>query len=111
VACSEPLELSTRTGAGDVLVVAPSGELDLRSVDALADVLRDAHDRGQPVELDLSALSFMDSTGLSLLIETAQDAKAHGWPLRIRDPSEPVAHVIEMTRTREALGLGDPEER
>jgi anti-anti-sigma factor len=98
-------DITTRRLAGDVLAVVPSGELDLGSVGPLTDLLRDARARDQGVQLDLSKITFMDSTGLSLLIEVAQHARSNGWQLRMVDPSAPVARVIAMTRTQEALGI------
>jgi anti-sigma B factor antagonist len=99
------LEISTHVLADDLLAVVPSGELDLGSVGQLADALREAARRQLDVRLDLGELTFMDSTGLALLIELAQDAKADGWNLRMVDPSPAVARVIAMTRTETALGL------
>lgn len=91
--------------ADDTLAVVPTGELDLGSVGQLADALREAQARELDVRLDLGELTFMDSTGLALLIEVAEEARANGWNLRIADPSPPVARVIAMTRTESALGL------
>jgi anti-sigma B factor antagonist len=99
------LEISTHVLADDLLAVVPSGELDLASVGQLADVLREAEQRQLDVQLDLGELTFMDSTGLALLIELAQDARANGWNLRMTDPSPAVARVVAMTRTESALGL------
>jgi anti-sigma B factor antagonist len=101
----QQFEINTRALGDDVLAVAPSGELDLGTVGPLSEVLRTAQGRGQAVHLDLSELTFMDSTGLALLIEVAQDAKSNGWMLRMTDPSPPVARVIAMTRTQAVLGL------
>jgi anti-sigma B factor antagonist len=97
-------EITTRTLDG-TLTVAPSGELDLASAGRLFALLREAQGRGEAVDLDLGQLTFMDSTGLALLIEASCDAQADGWALRIHNPSPPVARVIEMTRTQTVLGL------
>jgi anti-anti-sigma factor len=101
----DQFDIDTRALPDDVLAVTPSGELDLGTVGPLADILHAAHGRGQDVHLDLSALTFIDSTGLSLLIEIAQAAETNGWHLRMVDPSPAVARVVAMTRTESVLGL------
>jgi anti-anti-sigma factor len=59
-------------GDGSVPVIALKGELDLSNVDAVrATVERVVHDGPSRVIFDLSSLTFMDSSGLSILAETA----------------------------------------
>lgn len=82
-------------GTGE-LVIALAGELDLASIAALeGDV--DALLRGspQPARFDLGELSFMDSSGLTLLLRLAN----HFQPATLHDVS-PL-----LRRTIEALGL------
>jgi anti-anti-sigma factor len=47
--------------------------------------------------LDLSAVEFVDSTGLVLLMESTRD---RGVVLR-REVSEPVARLLEVTKTEQ----------
>jgi anti-sigma B factor antagonist len=104
-----PFDITTSTLAGNVLAVRPSGELDLATAPRLFDVLHDARKQQRSVELDLSALTFMDSTGLSGLLEASRAAKADGWNLRIVRPSQPVSRVIEMTGLQGIITIdGDP---
>src|SRR3954452_15292259 len=60
----------TRRRAGDACIVAPAGEIDLATIDALAAELQDARGEADVVYLDLREVSFMDSAGLRLVIET-----------------------------------------
>lgn len=101
--------ISSRALPDGGLLLAPSGELDLGTVDQLARALADAGRERRAVELDLGALGFIDSTGLALLIETAASARADGWPLRLVDPSPAVARIVELTQTHSALGLDAAE--
>jgi STAS domain-containing protein len=48
------------------------GDLDLGAVKAFERALRPAIEHGGPVTMDASELGFMDSTGVRLLIHTAQ---------------------------------------
>ena len=55
------------------------------------------------VVLDLSALSFIDSVGMSVVIRFAQDLQARVIPLRII-PAPPAVHrVFELTGVADAL--------
>ena len=59
-----------RRALGDAAVVAVEGELDLFTAPHLREEVRDAIKKDGPtLVLDLSELSFMDSSGLSVLIE------------------------------------------
>ncbi len=69
----------------DAVTLAVCGEIDLQSVPALNDELDDAERSGAPrVVLDLARLSFMDSTGLRLLMDAQARADSHGRQLVLR---------------------------
>ncbi|GAA2779413.1 STAS domain-containing protein [Nonomuraea dietziae] len=83
-----------RHAMGDAVVVAVEGELDLFTAPFLRDEVRDAIKQdGARLVLDLQALSFMDSSGLSVLIEgpggwPRAKAAASRWPRpRLRSPA------------------------
>ena len=61
------------------------GELDLASTRVLEDRLTSLRAKRRAVQLDLSKLQFIDSTGLRLLIRAFADARTDGWQLEI-DP-------------------------
>lgn len=74
------------------------GELDLAVVPALATRLAELKGEQRVVELDLSKLSFMDSTGLGTVITAALDARRDGWPLLIqRTLARPVERIVEIS--------------
>jgi anti-anti-sigma factor len=77
-----------------------SGELDLLTVPQLRDVLRDLSDLERDVVLDVAGVSFVDSSGLGLLIAMARATKARGPSLILRSPSPAV---------RRLLGIAIPE--
>ena len=52
------------------------GELDLSNAHELQAQLRDASSHPDGVELDLSRLSFMDSSGLKVILRLAKDEEA-----------------------------------
>jgi anti-anti-sigma factor len=62
----------TRRPSGDAVVVAPVGEIDLATVDALEQALAAARAESERVVLDLRGVTFIDSAGLRLVLETSQ---------------------------------------
>ena len=72
------------------------GDLDLSAVKAFEQGLRAAVDRGGPVTLDVTELAFMDSTGVRLLIHTAQRLEGRGC-LIVHGANDTVRRVIDLT--------------
>jgi anti-anti-sigma factor len=82
------------------------GELDLASADALEQALDAALADGErPVVVDMTALSFIDSTGIALLIATLSRPEA-GPRLRFVPSREPaVIRVLALTGVDRRLPL------
>jgi anti-anti-sigma factor len=73
------------------------GELDLATAPILEQRIEEKRAAGRAVRLDLSALCFMDSTGIQLLVKVVGEARANGWRLEIYpDLSPAVARVIQL---------------
>jgi anti-sigma B factor antagonist len=75
--------------------VEPRGELDLATADALADALADLEGARQ-VSLDLRGLSFIDSTGLRLLVSLGHRAARDGFELSLVAPEPPADRPIQL---------------
>jgi len=98
--------------AGDVHVLALSGELDLAGAPALARRIDAARTDGVlRVLVDLSRVQFCDSTGLRALVGAARELRIVGGRLGVACPGDgPVARLIDLTGTRELLAVDpDPE--
>ncbi len=72
------------------------GDLDLSAVKAFEQSLRAAIDHGGPITLDATELTFMDSTGVRLLIHTAQRLEGRGC-LIVHGANAAVRRVIDLT--------------
>ena len=68
--------LSTRDSLPDLHVVALHGELDVATVDGLTDALVGI--AGSTLVVDLSDLTFMDSSGIAALVRAGSRIKADG---------------------------------
>ena len=81
-----------RDDGGGVLVLV--GELDSYTAPMLSDRL--AAEDG-PAVLDVSDVSFIDSSGLRVLVEVHQARTDEGSSLRLRAPSASVQHLLEIS--------------
>ena len=77
--------------------VSVCGELDMASVEPLRGALNDVVGGDGVIIFDLSGVTFMDSTGLRLLLDVKRQMDDGGGAVFIRDASEPVERVLEMT--------------
>lgn len=91
------LDLSTRA-LGERAVVAVSGEVDLETASQLGDHALDALREVSPhVVLDLSEVSFMDSTGLKVLLTISRRAELAGGSFVVAGPTRPVRKILSLT--------------
>lgn len=87
------------------VVVRAVGEVDLATVAVLEEPLNELRASGfATIEVDLRAVTFLDSTGLRLLVRWRRRAQAEAFDLQIAvDPDGPVARVIELTGLQDLL--------
>jgi anti-anti-sigma factor len=90
----------TRWRAGEAVVVAPEGEIDLATVDALQAELDIARGEAVRVVLDLRAVAFIDSAGVRLVLEANRELKAAGGDFAVVRGSTAVRRVFAL------VGLG-----
>jgi anti-anti-sigma factor len=98
---STPFEIDT-TSEADAGRLTLSGELDLATVPRVQQAVDAALARGaRTLVVDLSALSFIDSSGLRLFVVLHQRSVAEGWRLSLIRPQERAMTVFRVS------GLGD----
>jgi anti-anti-sigma factor len=77
--------------------VALRGDLDMHGVTVVQEALDELYAAGwQRIVLDLRELTFLDSTGLSLLLEAERAARRSGRAFAIVDGSPAVARLLEL---------------
>ena len=103
----EILEVRTEDRNG-LVHVALVGELDLSTVAKVQEELRRV-EAGAPATLvmDLSKLTFLDSTGLRCIITADERAREEGRRVVIVRGPDPVQRVFAITRLEERLEMVD----
>jgi anti-anti-sigma factor len=99
------------TDDGDRSVLALAGELD---IDSVGNVRDQAHDRlgggkYRALTLDLAGLTFLDSSGLGLLLEVRRLALSSDVAFEIVNVPAGPARVIAIAGLTETFGLADPD--
>jgi anti-anti-sigma factor len=90
----------------DEVRVRPVGSLDLATVKVLEDQLVELREAGfRRFVLDLAELSFMDSTGLRLILRWDAEARGDGFDLGLIAGPPPVQRVFELTGTLDRLSF------
>lgn len=86
---------------GDAARVAPSGELDVATVEIIDRRIEEALAGGvRRLVLDLSGLTFMASSGLRLVLRLAEQSdRENGFDLGVVRGPRQVHRVFELTRT------------
>jgi anti-anti-sigma factor len=90
--------------------IRASGELDRNSAGRLSSALDEARADGLTTLLDLSAVSFIDSAGLRVLLRSARAVDAYNWAWFIVRASRAVWRLVEVSGTTSQLPLVAPAE-
>jgi anti-sigma B factor antagonist len=91
------LSLTTKR-SGSRAVVHVKGDLDAFSAPSLeAEVAHLVAGNTRDVVFDLSATGFLDSSGLRALLVAERSVLDTGGTITLRDPSEPVQRLLEIT--------------
>ena len=81
-----------------------TGELDAATGPRLLTSLRRAGDVASRVCLDLGGVTFIDCSGLSVLLTALQEAQRDGWELELGQPvSRPVRRMLQMAGVNRRL--------
>ncbi|MGY6501447.1 MAG: STAS domain-containing protein [Acidimicrobiales bacterium] len=79
------------------------GEVDMATASEFERCLSDASAGGPPLAIDLSRVTFMDSSGLTVLVRTAERFGFAPGTIQLLEPSDPVRQVLEVTGVGELL--------
>ena len=86
-------------------VVHLNGEIDMEVSDKARNTILPLIEAGHEVHLNLSNVQYMDSSGISVLIESHQKALEKNTKVIIKDVSKSVLKVIMMAKLEQILNL------
>ena len=90
---------------GNVATVYLDGEIDMDVTEKAKEVILPLVEAGKEVHLNLKDVSYMDSSGISVLIESHQKALEKNTKVIIKDVSKSVLKVIMMAKLEQILNL------
>ena len=92
---------------GAAMIVSFSGEIDLDHSRAARDILIGCIKNGKPILVDLSDVSYIDSSGIASLVETLQTAKKKSTTLTLVSVSEACMRVLKLARLDTVFTIAD----
>ena len=93
------------TEDGSIATIHLDGEIDMDVTEKAKEVIFPHIEAGKEVHLNLSNVQYMDSSGISVLIESHQKALEKGTKLIVKDVSKSVLKVIMMAKLEQILNL------
>ena len=93
------------TEEGNIATVHLDGEIDMDVTEKAKEVIFPHIEAGKEVHLNLSNVQYMDSSGISVLIESHQKAMELGTKVILKEISKSVLKVIMMAKLEQILNL------
>ena len=93
------------TEDGNISTVFLNGEIDMDVTETAKEVILPLVEAKKEVHLNLKDVQYMDSSGISVLIESHQKALEKNNKVIIKDVSKSVLKVIMMAKLEQILNL------
>jgi anti-anti-sigma factor len=93
---ASPFSCNVLEPDGEIWVTV-AGEVDLDTAPRLGECLAEASQRGKPVFVDLTSVSFIDGRGFRVLSQAAQAAATTGLSLTVATRSALVGRILNTT--------------
>ena len=90
---------------GNVSTVFLNGEIDMDVTEKAKEAILPLVESGKEVHLNLKDVSYMDSSGISVLIESHQKALEKNKKVVVKEVSKSVLKVIMMAKLEQILNL------
>ena len=83
---------------GNISTVHLDGEIDMEVADKARQTILPLIKEGKIIQVNLSKVEYMDSSGISVLIESKQLAEKNSAKFELTEVSKPVEKVLSMAR-------------
>ena len=92
---------------GDKIIVYLDGEIDLDKTDAARQSVMDSLEKSNKIFVNLNAVQYIDSSGVSVLIEAHQKANEMEKEFYLQSPSDAVMSVLKMAKLDVFFNISD----
>ncbi|GAB4341434.1 MAG: STAS domain-containing protein [Candidatus Abyssubacteria bacterium] len=93
---------------GDATVIRVSGDVDLDTSPKLRKALIDAvNKKHSPIVVDLSDVTYIDSSGVATLVESLQLSSKYGGTFRLVGLNDHVSEVFKLARLQRVFMIYD----
>ncbi|MDB9718406.1 STAS domain-containing protein [Candidatus Pelagibacter sp.] len=89
----------------NISTVFLDGEIDMDVTEKAKQIILPLVEAGKEVHINLKDVSYMDSSGISVLIESHQKALEKGTKVIVKEISKSVLKVIMMAKLEQILNL------
>ena len=93
------------TEENNISTVFLDGEIDMDVTEKAKEVIMPLIESGKEVHINLNNVQYMDSSGISILIESHQKANELGTKVTLKEISKSVLKVIMMAKLEQILNL------
>jgi anti-sigma B factor antagonist len=95
-------QLTIQVNQGDPIAIVVAGDIDIETSEILREAITEVLLAHEPAALiiDLKQVGFIDSSGLSVLLQTHQKLSS----LEVRNPSPAVRMAVQATGLNQLLG-------
>ena len=95
------------TRTEDRIIIALNGEIDLESSPKARELLLGSVAGEKSLLVDLSAVTYIDSSGVASLVEALKAARENGTRFALAAASEPARRVLELARLDKVFTMYD----
>lgn len=99
------IELSEPSGQHGPAMLTLGGEVDLAAAPEVRTAILKQVGTGRSLLVQLSAVSYMDSSGVACLVEGMQAARKNGCDFALLEPSEAALEVLQLARLDQVFQL------
>jgi len=90
---------------GNIVIAGFEGDVDIHTSPDARKVLLECVGRKMPVLVDLSRVSYIDSSGIASLVESLQTARKGGSDLALVSVSEAALRVLQLARLDKVFSI------
>lgn len=88
-------------------VIQLTGEVELHNSPHCRDIILDCLGKGHNIVLDLSAVTYLDSSGIASFVEGYKYAKEHNLEFGLMNVNDVVRRMLELARLDEVFPIYD----